>query len=55
VAPPFEAGALKLRVAVVELVAVAVPIVGAPGTVGAVAAIVNVVVDAPLILFAVTV
>lgn len=32
-APPFEAGAVKVTVAVVEPVAVAVPIVGAPGTV----------------------
>ena len=30
-APPLLAGALKLTVAVIELVEVAVPIVGAPG------------------------
>ncbi len=33
VAPPFDPGAVKVIVAVVVPVAVAVPIVGAPGTV----------------------
>ena len=33
VAPPFDAGAVNAMVADVALVAVAVPIVGAPGTV----------------------
>ena len=32
VAPPLETGAVKATVAVVDPVAVAVPIVGAPGT-----------------------
>ena len=36
VAPPFEDGAVKATVAVVDPVCVAVPIVGAPGTVAAI-------------------
>ena len=40
VAPPLLAGAVYVTVAVVEPVAVAVPIVGAPGTVAATVAVV---------------
>ena len=56
VAPPFDPGAEKVTVALVDPVAVAVPIVGALGAVfAAVAESENVVVLEPLTLFAVTV
>ena len=57
VAPPFEEGAVYVTVAVVEPVAVAVPMVGAPGAVAAAAATtsVTVAVELPAVLVAVTV
>jgi hypothetical protein len=57
VAPPLEAGAVYVTVAVVEPVAVAVPMVGAPGAVAAAAATTNVTVavELPAVLVAVTV
>ena len=57
VAPPFEAGAVYVTVAVVDPVAVAVPMVGAPGAVAAAAAMTKVTVaeELPVALVAVTV
>jgi hypothetical protein len=52
VAPPSEPGAVKATVAVVDPVAVAVPIVGAPGTVRGVAAVLAVAVPSPIALTA---
>ena len=52
VAPPSEPGAVKPIVAVVDPVAVAVPIVGTPGTVRGVATAVNVAVPLPIALTA---
>jgi hypothetical protein len=58
VAPPFEAGAVYVTVAVVDPVAVAVPMVGVPGAVAAAAAAmtkVTVAEELPVALVAVTV
>ena len=54
-APPLLAGAVYVTVAVLELVPVAVPIVGAPGTVAATAAVLlELALVEPTVLVAVT-
>jgi hypothetical protein len=52
VAPPLEPGAVYVTVAVVDQVAVAVPMVGAPGAVAAaVTTMVSVAVEVSVVLF----